>query len=110
MGVLMSNEPRVKKITVTYAKPGSAKYPHGKVGFGYYIIVDGELILTDADGIPAGSETGKKFRHKLQPSESETAIASMLTRELTYTFRDSKAQVSGFEPGPLNYAPKRGWM
>lgn len=116
-GVPMSNpdELKVKKITVTVAKPRSAKYPHGRVAFGHYVVMaddtgSHELILTDAAGNPAGIETGKKFRRKLQPNESEEGVASVLTRELVNAFAENDGRVDGFGPGPVNYGPKRGWM
>ena len=88
----------VKKVTVTLAKPGSSRYPHGKVAYGFYKVVDGEVVLTDAAGNPAGTETGKKYRRKLKPGESETAVACILTRELRDAFRDASAPVAGLKP------------
>ncbi len=54
-GVPMSNpdELKVKKITVTVAKPRSAKYPHGRVAFGHYVVMTddtGSHELIDIDG------------------------------------------------------------
>ena len=51
----------VKKVTVTLAKPGSSRYPHGKVAYGFYKVVDGEVVLTDAAGNPAGTETARSI-------------------------------------------------
>ena len=56
----------VKKVTVTLAKPGSSRYPHGKVAYGFYKVVDGEAVLTDAAAILRGPKPARSIAGKLR--------------------------------------------
>jgi hypothetical protein len=74
----------------------------GAVAYGYFKLIDGVVIMTDADGNPAGGETGKKFSRELRPNEDPVGVACGMTRELRLAFRSGEQRVKGFD-GPLIY-------
>lgn len=78
----------------------------GRVAYGFFVVKDGVVVMTDADGKEAGAdETGKKWRHTLRPGEDPRSVASRMTRELRLALRPGgRAVVNGFD-GPLTYQP-----
>jgi len=100
----MTDKPTVHAITVIVSMP-SKKEPLGRLTYGFYIVVDGVLTLTDKNGKPAEDANGKRYTHKLQPNESERAVASRMTKDLRKELRKSEP-LQGFS-GKINY-PKRG--
>jgi hypothetical protein len=93
----------VHQIIVQIKPPNSRKNFHGQVTFGYYTLVDDVVTLTDRDGKPAGVETGKKWRHKLEPNENARSVAARMTKQLRLALLPGgKAPVNGFDR-PLQY-------
>ena len=90
----------VRQVIVTI-RPPKGNFP-GQVCYGWYVIADGVVTLTDREGNPAGEETGRKFTHKLAPGEDARAIACKLTKELRLALRGTSAPVAGFD-GEINY-------
>jgi hypothetical protein len=48
----------------------------GQASEGYYVIEDGELIMTHSDGEPVSPD---QFRHRLKAGDDANAIAGILT-------------------------------
>jgi hypothetical protein len=80
--------------------------PNGQFAFGHYTIVDGVLVMTDADGEPVVDGDGKRYTHKLRDSDNHQVIGAVLTRELRTALRGGT--VNGFD-GPINYGPQPRW-
>lgn len=69
--------PDIHRVTVQLDPPTETS--PGKVTEGYYVVDDGTLVMTHADGKPVDPV---QFRHTLQPGDSAEAIAKMLTRKV----------------------------
>lgn len=55
----------------------------GRTTFGYYVVEDGILTMTDGEGTPVRKpHNGDFYRHKLRPDDNPRAIAGVLTREI----------------------------
>lgn len=54
----------------------------GQVTFGHYILADGLLVMTDANGTPVKRAAGEMFSHALGASDDVPAIARRMTREV----------------------------
>jgi hypothetical protein len=79
----------------------------GRLAYGFYVVTDGVVTMTDKEGKPAEDATGKRYVDKLLPNEDERTAASRMTKELRKALQGT-APVNGFEPGrKINY-PKRG--
>ena len=74
----------VHKVTVQIRAP-KGSFP-GEVAIGYYCVVDGYVVLTDADGKPLGTK-----RH-LSPGGDARLIACRMIRER----RRNSTAISGF--------------
>jgi hypothetical protein len=83
----MSN-PEVHSITVQVAAP-RGNHP-GAVTFGYYVVADGVLTMTDASGIPVRRPGGDHYTHKLGPDENPRRMANVLTKEIRSAIRGGK--------------------
>jgi hypothetical protein len=79
----------VHKVTIQIRAPKGA-FP-GEVAIGYYCVVDGYVVLTDADGKPLGSDK----RH-LSPGDDARLIACRMVRNR------GRASTSGFNR-PIAY-------
>jgi hypothetical protein len=77
--------PDVQKLTIQIEEP--SKFSPGRVSFGYYVVKDGVLTMTDSTGKPVHGRKGELYNHKLEPAEDGRAIAAMLTRELRRKLR-----------------------
>jgi hypothetical protein len=95
----------VQRITVTIkpAKPGFS----GQVCYGYYVLRDRTVTLTDPNGNPAEDGIGKRYTHKLETNEDAFGVARRLTKQLRSALRGNSA-------GPSNFNDKivypRGWQ
>jgi hypothetical protein len=63
----------VHKVTVQVRAP-KGTFP-GEVAIGHYVVVDGALVMTDADGKPIDSE-----KHHLNPVDDARLKACRLVR------------------------------
>jgi hypothetical protein len=72
----MPNE--VKQVVAIVSNPNRHD-DRGRVSIGYYMLADGLLTMTDADGAPVRSRGGDKFVRKLQPDENPDIVAKRLT-------------------------------
>jgi hypothetical protein len=77
--------PDVQKVTIQIEGP--SKFSPGRVSFGYYVVKDGVVTMTDSAGKPVHGRRGELYNHKLEPVEDARAIAVMLTRELRRNLR-----------------------
>jgi hypothetical protein len=92
---------KVSKVTIQLRRPRGQD--PGQVAYGYYKVEDNTVIMTDADGNPAGAETGKTFSRRLGPGEDPVGVACRMTRDLRTAFRSGSDRKDGFEYGRLNY-------
>ena len=67
----------VHKVTVQVRAP-KGTFP-GEVAIGHYVVVDGALVMADADGKPVDSE-----KHTLTPGEDAKLKACRLVRRASY--------------------------
>ena len=100
-----TTKPRTVFATI---KPPTTSDPVGSVVEGCYLILDGEVVLTDRDGKPVQNHDGKAYRHKLQPGDDADVHARRLTKQFRLARRTKNGAVAGFG-GPLDY-PKTGWL
>jgi len=68
----------VKQVVAIVSNP-SRHDDLGRTTFGFYVLKDGLLTMTDGNGAAVHSRGGDKFTHKLQPSENPDVIAKRLT-------------------------------
>jgi hypothetical protein len=89
--------PDVKQVTAIVANP-NRRDPRdtGRVTYGYYVIEDGLLIMTDGDGKGFRGRSGERVTHKLQPGEEPDVIAQRLTRQIYRALNEEPGQVAGF--------------
>jgi hypothetical protein len=78
-------------------------YP-GRVMYGFYVIDDGVLTMTDEAGVPVRDKGGDIVRHKLEDGQDEQSIARVLT--LRIWRQRTGGDGNGFNR-PLNY-PRTG--
>jgi hypothetical protein len=94
------------------ANPTTIKnYPAGQAAYGYYVVVDDVVTMTDQSGKTAEDAQGQTYSEKLEPSGNHQAVAARLTKKLRTALRGDRPP--GFDGpggprGPLNY-PGRGW-
>jgi hypothetical protein len=62
------------------------RYPKGndpgQVTFGYYIINNGVMQMTDSDGQPIRKSNGELWTRTLEPDENPNVMARVFTREI----------------------------
>ena len=81
----------VHKVTIQI-RPPKGNFP-GKIAEGYYCVVDGYVVLTDANGKPIGSE-----KRQIDGGDARL-IACRMVRS-----NESRASVNGFNR-PISYPP-----
>jgi hypothetical protein len=84
----------VKKITIQLRAP-SRRDPGGAVETGYYVFVEGNVVLTDEQGRPLGGEDTKRF---IGPDGHAHNVACTMLRQRTRGIARSRS----FNR-PLNY-------
>jgi hypothetical protein len=97
---------KVSKVTIQLRRPRGQD--PGQVAYGFYKVEDNTVIMTDADGNPAGAETGKTFSRKLRAGEDPVGAACTMTRDLRSAFRSGSDRMDGFEPGRRLHYPRNG--
>jgi len=80
----------VHKITIQLRAPRGKDA--GKIAIGHYMIVEGAVVLTDADGKPVGN-----VKHTLSPGEDARLVACRMLRR-----QNAKASGGDFSR-PLRY-------
>jgi hypothetical protein len=83
----------VKKITTETQRPRGS-FP-GRVEIGYYVVVEGNVVLTDEQGKPIGVEGTKRC---LGPNDDARIQACLMLRQRTRSI----ARARSFN-GPINY-------
>ena len=101
----MTNTPEVHQVYISI-RPVSRAEPTGLNAYGFYVIADGVVTMTDAKGNPATDDTGKTYTAKLGPGDNAHETAGQLTKKLRDALRGKNAPPTGFS-APLNY-PKIG--
>ena len=96
--------PEIHQVIVQIKPPSRTKNFHGQVAYGFYTEANGVVQMVTQDGKIAGEETGKKWRHKLEPNENARQVAARMTKELRLALRPANAPKNGFD-GPLKYPP-----
>src|SRR5690348_2551955 len=71
--------PDVHSVTIQVRAP-SRPGDTGQVSFGYYVVDDGMLTMTDGEGKPVRRRTGDLMTHKLKPGDDAETIARIFTR------------------------------
>ncbi len=103
----MADKPLVQTVFVEVSRP-SRTYPAGVAAEGAFIVVDGEVRLTDRDGNPVRDHHGKLYSKPIANGDSAKQIAARLTKDFRSVLRGKDNQPSGFS-GPINYPkPKTG--
>src|SRR5262245_8449723 len=106
----MTNKPEVFQVWLDIEIP-SRRCPEGRNAFGYYIVVDGVVTMTDPKGEPAIDGEGKIYSHKLAPEDDARVIAGRLTKQLRSALRGDQPKGFGGSGGSgfnrqLNYNNK----
>src|SRR5262245_11940129 len=91
-------------------KPPSSLYPTGKAAYGFYVVVDDVVTMTDQSGKTAEDAEGRTYSEKLEPGGDAQAVAARLTKKLRAALLGDSPP-SGFSSGggggggrnPLNY-------
>jgi hypothetical protein len=94
----------VRQVTVITRNP-SGSGDGGSCEYGWYVVDEGVLTMTDKDGAPLRNEnTGQKITHHLAPGENEKGVAKRLRLKI---YRDERPdEMAGFNR-PIRY-PKWG--
>jgi len=71
--------PDVKSVTIQVRTP-SGPGDTGQVSFGFYVVENGLLTMTDGDGKPVRRRDGDLMQRKLKPGDDAETIARILTR------------------------------
>ena len=95
--------PEIHSINVHIA-PRSSRIPEGQIAYGWYIVVDDVVTLTDPKGVAAVDADGRTYSEKLN-GEDPRIIASRLLKKLRLALKGDRP--SGFGRSKLNY-PKSG--
>ena len=82
---------KVHYVTYQVDRPAEDGSDLGRITEGFYIVEDGELMMTNADGDPVYIN-GREFRHKLAPGEDSSRVAKGMTGEI---FRLVNGEMSG---------------
>ena len=101
----MTDTPEVHQVYI-HIKPVSPALPTGQIAYGFYVIKDDLLTMTNQKGEPSHDDAGKIYTAKLD-GEDPHIIAGRLTRQLRDALIGKEnAPPAGFG-SPLNY-PKSG--
>jgi hypothetical protein len=103
----MSEKPEMHQCCAEI-KPPTGDHP-GQISYGYFIVVDGLLTMTDAKGEVAQDDSGKAYTHRLERGDDPHVVACRLTKKLRDALRGTTkdgAPPAGFNR-PLSY-PKSG--
>jgi hypothetical protein len=73
---------------------------------GAFIVVDGEVRLTDRDGHIVRDHNGRTYQKKITNGDTPKQIAARLTKEMRSILRGKDSAVSGFSD-PINYPKPR---
>jgi hypothetical protein len=82
---------KVYYVTYQVDAPAEDGSDHGRISEGFYIVENGELVMTNADGEPVYIN-GRDFRHQLAPGEVPANIARRMTGQI---FRLVGGEMSG---------------
>jgi hypothetical protein len=96
----MSEKPEVFTIQAQIAAP-SKRLRQGAVVMGCYIVDDGHVVMTDAQGEPITDKDHKEYRHKLAPGDNPKSIAARLVRRVRDKERGKR--IVGFNGQPIVY-------
>jgi hypothetical protein len=96
----MSDKPEVFIIQAQVAAP-SKTLKQGAVVMGCYIIDDGCIVMTDAQGEPISDNDGRAYSHKLEPGDNPKSIAAQLVRRVRDKERGK--HVASFDGRPIVY-------
>jgi hypothetical protein len=70
----------VHRVTVQLRSPSGTD--PGQVTFGFFVIEDGRLVMTDENGVKVRKKYGDLYTHVLKPEDDPHAIAGILTRKI----------------------------
>ena len=101
----MTDTPEVHQVYI-HIKPVSPALPTGQIAYGFYVIKDGVVTMTNQKGEPAHDDAGKTYTAKLD-GEDPQIIAGRLTRQLRDALRGKKDLPPAGFGAPLVY-PKTG--
>jgi hypothetical protein len=101
------SKPEVHTVWVQIKPPGRG-LPQGQAAYGYYIVVDNVVTMTDQAGKAAEDAEGRTYSEKLEPSGNHQAVAGRLTRRLRAVLRGESPDAPERVSRPLNYR-KTGW-
>jgi hypothetical protein len=73
--------PEVKQVTIQIS-PSSRNNPEGVVSFGYYVLENGKLTMTDGNGVPVCGKHGDLTQHTMKPGDDPDFIARCFTRDI----------------------------
>jgi hypothetical protein len=96
----MSDKPEVLIVQAQVAAP-SKKLRQGAVVMGCYIVDDGYVVMTDAQGEPITDKDHNEYRQKLAPGDNPKTTAARLVRKVRDKERGK--HVAGFDGKPLIY-------
>lgn len=103
----MSDTLEVHCVTVQIRAANTKRNDPGQISYGYYIVSENKVTLTDAAGKPVRDATGKTYSQKLGPDDSAKTIAGRLTKEFRLVLRGkTNSSAVGFSR-PIQY-PKSG--
>jgi hypothetical protein len=102
MAALMSNMPEVHPVTVQIRAANTRRNDPGQISYGYYIVSESKVTLTDAAGKPVRDAQGKTYIQKLGPDDSAKQIAGRLTKEFRLVLLGKTNTAAGFSR-PLSY-------
>jgi hypothetical protein len=78
--------PEVHQVWIQIKSPAECP-PAGQSAWGWYVVVDDTVTLTDQHGKVAEDAEGRTYTEKLEPSGTAQAVAGRLTKKLRDALR-----------------------